>query len=79
LVVIDEPRDVSDEPFVTVAPSAIGAADKLLIIGTPGRAQGFFYELVSHPPAEAWLHRSAVSDNPQASRGRAAAGISTAN
>jgi hypothetical protein len=69
LLVIDEPRDISDEAFATVVPSTIGAKGKVLIIGTPGRPSGFWFELVSHPPEEAWLYRSSTNDNPHASSG----------
>lgn len=66
-LIVDEPRDIPDETFAALAPSVIGGHGKILIAGTPGRPAGFFYELVSHPPAEAWLYRSAENDNPHAS------------
>jgi len=67
LLVFDEGRDLSDELFATLAPAVIGAAGKIVLLGTPGRPKGFFYELVEHPPAAAWLYRTAENQNPHAS------------
>lgn len=69
LLIVDEARDVADEVYLALAPSVIGAGGKIVVLSSAGRPAGFFYELLQHPTAETWVHRSAVNDNPRAKKG----------
>ena len=65
---IDEARDVSDAVFEVMAPSIIGSGGQIILGSTAGVPKGFFYELVSHPPAGSLLIHPAENENPEASR-----------
>src|SRR5262245_11401259 len=68
LLLLDEARDIPDEFYAALAPSAIGAGGKVVIASTAGPPYGFFYELVQHPLEGTWVHHASTNDNPQADR-----------
>ena len=68
LLLLDEARDIPDEFYAAIVPSAIGAGGKIVIASTAGPPRGFFYELVQHPSADTWIHHATTNDNPHADR-----------
>jgi hypothetical protein len=64
----DECRSISDDTFVTLAPSVIGSGGKMILASTAGRPAGFFYQITQHPTAQTVLIHTDRHENPHASQ-----------
>lgn len=62
LLIVDEPRDVADEVFEKLRPSA--ACGKTLVIGNPGPPDGWFYALTQDVQPGCWVRSYSGIQNP---------------
>ena len=64
LVIIDEAGMISDEVFPAVVPFLTPGDERILVLGTPSRPSGRFYELCTAPPAGWRVLEVGTEDSP---------------